>query len=85
MKLIFSPNAAKQREKLPAEINKKFFKQTSFLLDNSKHPSLRARKMSGSEIFEARIDRKYRFCYQIEDDEIMVLTVGPHDTGLGKK
>lgn len=35
--------------------------------------------------FEGRVDRKYRFTFQVEGEEIYILTIGPHDEGLGKK
>ena len=85
MKLKFTSVASKQVEKLPKEIVKKFYKQALYLLDNPRHPSLRARKMSGEDKFEARIDRQYRFTFYLEGDSAVILSVGPHDTGLGKK
>ena len=41
--------------------------------------------MGGANIFEARIDIHYRFTFQITGEEIYILTIGPHDLGLGKK
>ena len=41
--------------------------------------------MGGANIFEARIDIHYRFTFQIAGEEIYILTIGPHDLGLGKK
>lgn len=79
----------KQAEKgyinLQLNIQKKADKQFKLLAINYHHPSLKASKMSGENKFEARIDRKNRFTYLVEGQEIYILTVGPHDTGLGKK
>lgn len=85
MKYRLSPAAEKQLIKSPQEIQKKFIKQLRFLLENPQHPSLRSRKMSGSDLFEARIDYHHRFRYQISETEILVVSLGPHDVGLGKK
>ena len=85
MNLVVAPKAQKQLSKLPQNIKNKTHRQFFFLLSDYRHPSLHAKKMSGSEVFEARIDIHYRFTFQIEHDEIFVLTVGPHDKGLGKK
>jgi len=41
--------------------------------------------MGGSDVFEARIDIHYRFTFQVMEDQIFILTIGPHDKGLGKK
>ena len=85
MNLKFTSVSSKQIEKLPKEIVKKFYKQALYLLDNPRHPSLRSRKMSGLDRYEARIDKSYRFTYEIERDFVILLSVGPHDAGLGKK
>ncbi len=75
----------KSYQKLPSQIRKKFEKQLKFLVENPQHPSLRARKKSGEEIYEARIDYHYRFTYQIGTGVLFMLSIGPHDEGLGKK
>lgn len=86
MKLIFSPNASKQVRKLALTIRKKLYKQATLLLTNPRHPSLRSKKMMTAEDkFEARIDYHYRFTYKIGSKEIWILSVGPHDEGLGKR
>jgi len=85
MNLVVSPRARKQLSGLPKSIQKKAKRQFTILVSNYRHPSLRTRKMQGSEVFEARVDIHYRFTFQIEGDEIYVLTVGSHDQGLGKK
>lgn len=43
------------------------------------------KKMSGKDIFEARIDVHYRFTFSIKEHTIIILSVGMHDEGLGKK
>lgn len=85
MNLKFTSVSSKQIEKLPKEIVKKLYKQACYLLDNPKHPSLRSKKMSGEDRFEARLDRQYRFTYHLTGEDVVILTVGSHDTGLGKK
>ncbi len=85
MTYSLSKNADKQLQKLPKEIQRKFIKQLNFLLQNPQHPSLRARKKSGSDIYEVRIDYHYRFTYFLELNEAIIITIGPHDEGLGKK
>lgn len=84
MIISFTKKAEKAYLNLPAKIQKKSDKQFLILTENYRQPSLRARKMGG-EIFEARIDIHYRFTFQIEGENIFILTIGPHDEGLGKK
>ena len=84
MNIQFTKKAQKQFKKLPANLKEKTRKQFHFLLDNPDHPSLRLKKMGGLERFEARIDRQYRFTFMIVENDIFILSIGPHDEGLGK-
>lgn len=85
MAQLLTPKARKQYKKLPINIQEKFAKQLKLLAKNYRHPSLKTRKMGGLEIFEARIDLHYRFTFQLEAKNIYILTIGPHDKGLGEK
>lgn len=85
MNIVVSPNAKKQLVKLPKNIQKKTLKQFHFLIDDYRHPSLKTSKMKGRGVFEARIDVHYRFSFVVENEQILVLTVGQHDKGLRKK
>ena len=85
MIIQFSAGFKRQYQKLSDIHQKKFDKQLPYLMKNPQHPSLRSKKMGGSEKFEARLDRHYRFTYLIEANEIWLLSIGPHDKGLGKK
>ncbi len=85
MKVVFSKNAEKSYNNLPLNIQKKADKQFLLLLSNYRHPSLRTSKMGSIGRFEARIDLHYRFTFEITQDIITLRTIGPHDTGLGKK
>lgn len=85
MKITIAPEAQEQLSKLPKDIQRKANKQFTFLLSNFRHPSLRTRKMGGSNMYEARIDIHYRFSFQVEGENIYILVIGPHDVGLGKK
>jgi len=84
MTLSFTKKAQLSYQKLPLNLKKKADKQFSYLISNYRHPSLRSRKMGGQDSFEARIDIHYRFTFQIKEDAIYILTIGPHDKGLGK-
>lgn len=74
----------KQYKKLPFLIKKKFLKQLEFLLKDMSYPSLQVKKMPGSNIFEARVDYHHRFRFITVDSALWLLTIGPHDEGLGK-
>lgn len=83
--LVFTPKFKKQYQKLPRNIQQKFTKQLKLLAGNYRHHSLRTKKMEGVDKFEARVDLHYRFTFETAQDSITFITIGPHDTGLGKK
>ncbi len=82
---VFTKKFKRQFKKLSLSLRQRFDLKLSLLLTNPRHPSLRARKMGGSEVFEARLTEHYRFTYQLVDGEAWFLSIGPHDEGLGKK
>lgn len=49
------------------------------------HPSLHIKKMTAIEKWEVQIDYHYRLTFEIDENNIVLLTVGMHDEGLGKK
>ncbi|MDH7476226.1 MAG: hypothetical protein QHH09_02005 [Microgenomates group bacterium] len=84
MKIILTARAEKTYKKLPLNIKLKTDKKLQLLLTNIKHPSLRVKKMTGINRFEARIDYHYRLTFIMKNNNIYILTIGPHDEGLGK-
>lgn len=85
MIIKFTRKAEKQFAKFPQHLKKKTRKQLHFLLEDYYHPSLKTKKMQGQERFEARIDKHYRFTFTVIEDYLSILSIGPHDEGLGKK
>lgn len=85
MNIIFSPQAKKYLQKLSPPLRKTLYKQLILLEQNSRHPSLRVKRMSGRPYFEARITRGYRFVFDRVKDVLWIIALGPHDEGLGKK
>lgn len=82
---VFASEFKKRYSKLEVDKKRKFTKQLKFLINNYKHPSLKTRKMAGINRFEARLDRHFRFTFEIENNKIILRTIGSHDEGLGKK
>lgn len=85
LKPRFSPTFQKRFQKLSLSLKNKFGKQLKLLLSNLRHPSLRAKKMEGLDLFEARLDYHNRFVYKVIGEEIWFYSIGSHDEGLGKK
>ena len=80
MKYILLPRFADGLEKLSSEVQKRFWKQLRFLLHNLRHPSLHAKKYDETKgIWQARIDKYYRFYFNIENDTYILLYVKKHN------
>lgn len=79
MRVITLPKFDKEYEGLPDRIKKKVNKQIIFLLQNFRHPSLHAKKYDETnDIWQARIDRAYRFYFKIEDDLYILIELYKH-------
>ena len=79
MKYILLKRLTTQLESLPLSTQKKFWKQLKFLLRDIRHPSLRAKKYDKERnIWQARVNRYYRFYFLIEDNAYILLEIKPH-------
>ncbi len=79
MKVRFTQRADKDYAALIPAVRKAFGKQLGFLLDDLGHPSLRAKKYDESKgIWQARVNRSWRFYFLIVGDEYVVLSIMAH-------
>ena len=63
----------------PSSVRKAFDKQTVLLLRNLRDPSLRAKKIDETkDVWQARINRDWRFLFQIAGDTYTILNIFPH-------
>ena len=81
MKLSFSKPFTKDYHNLPEQIQHKLDKQLEFLLKDFRHPSLRIKKIKGTndKIWEGSVTMNYRFTFQIIDDIFLMRRVGKHE------
>jgi mRNA-degrading endonuclease YafQ of YafQ-DinJ toxin-antitoxin module len=85
-RIEYSRGFVRSYRRLPNLTKGKFGKQIRLLVVNPSYPSLRVKKMAGfPDLWEARIDRFYRFTFYFENGVIRLLGIGSHDEGLGKK
>jgi mRNA interferase RelE/StbE len=78
MRVRLTERADKDYAALSANARKAFGKQLEFLLANSRHPSLRAKKLEGSDdLWQARVNRSWRFYFKIEGDEYAIILPHP--------
>jgi len=79
MRLDYSPQFLENWDETPPRIQRLFEKQAQFLLQNLRHPSLRAKKYDEArDIWQARVDRSWRFYFQIRGDTYYLLKLTPH-------
>ena len=79
MKIRFSPKFESSFRRLPKEIKDKFYKRAGFLRQDLKHPSLRAKKYDETrDIWQARVDKSYRFYFLISGDTYILLDIKAH-------
>ncbi len=85
MALIFTNRFKKAYQRLPQTIQNKVKKALRLLLENPKHPSLHIKRIQGTDkIFEGRIDLKYRFSFEYDNEDILLRNVDNHDECLKK-
>ncbi len=61
------------------DIRRAFDRHLGLLLQNLRHPSLRAKKYDeANDIWQARVTRGWRFYFRIEADTYVILSLIPH-------
>jgi len=50
-----------------------------YLIRNPRHPSLRVKKLKGTDKFEIRVSKGYRLTFRFADDVLELRRVGTHD------
>jgi mRNA-degrading endonuclease YafQ of YafQ-DinJ toxin-antitoxin module len=84
LNIYFSDLFLESVNRLPIEVKKALKKKLDLLADNPKHPSLRTKKIKGSEgIFEASINMDIRMTWEFYEDGILLRNIGKHDKTLG--
>ena len=79
MKLDYAERFIKSLEDAPPPIQKAFYKQSRLLLENLRHPSLRAKKYDEArDIWQARVTRDWRFYFKIVADTYYLIDIIPH-------
>jgi mRNA-degrading endonuclease RelE of RelBE toxin-antitoxin system len=83
MNIAFTARAARDYAGLPARLQRAVDKQLDFLRErpeNLRHPSIRAKKYAAaeSELWQGRVNRDYRFYFQIDRDTYRIIRIIPH-------
>lgn len=85
MRLARTERFKRAYQKLKPEDQALADKAIRFLAADTRHPSLRVKKIKGAEnIWEARVSRAIRMTFEMHEDLIILRNVGQHDEALGK-
>ena len=79
MQIQLTRRADKDYAGLSAQLQRQVDKQFNLLVGNLRHPSLDAKKYGGTDdVWQGRVNRDYRFYFQIVDDAYRILMIIPH-------
>ena len=80
MTVTYEPSFLRDYSGLSEEVRRRAEKQIRLLLQNPRHPSLRARKIEGyKDIYEARITEGYRMTYKMVGETFRLRRIGTHE------
>ena len=79
MKLRYSKHFLEQYAAAPTAVRKAFDKQGALLVENFRHPSLRAKKYDDARrLWQGPVNRSWRFYFAVEGDEYILHEIRPH-------
>ena len=79
MRFRHTDRSREQVGRAPLHVQKALDKQLRFLIEDLRHPSLRAKKYDEAhDIWQARITRGWRLYFQIQGDTYLILSIIPH-------
>ena len=83
MALVFTKRFKKAYRKLPRHIQPKVKKALQLLQTDLRYPSLQVQKIrTADDVYEGRVDRKYRFSFHLSGGDIILRNVDNHDECL---
>ena len=79
MRIRYTNRFLQQHRKAPQTVQRVFEKQVGFLLENLRHPSLRAKKYDdGRNLWQARVNDDWRVYFSIDGDTYTLHTIRRH-------
>jgi addiction module RelE/StbE family toxin len=79
--IIYSSDFLKDIDSLPKEITNLAFKKEKIFRESPFHPSLRSHPLKGKleGLWSISINTKYRIIFQIEEGDVVFISIGRHD------
>ncbi|TAJ98376.1 hypothetical protein EPO44_11730 [bacterium] len=79
MRVRRTPQFVQAYGNAPSHIQKLFDRKLALLLQNLRHPSLRAKKYDeANDIWQARVNGGWRFYFSIQGDTYVLHSIRPH-------
>lgn len=79
MKVHLTERFRKSYKAAPRQVQKAFDKQARLLVQNLRHPSLRAKKYDeAQEVWQARVTQAWRLYFTIEGDTYKIIGLTRH-------
>jgi mRNA-degrading endonuclease RelE of RelBE toxin-antitoxin system len=79
MKVTRTVHFVRSYKKAPGEVQRAFDKQVVLLLQDLRHPSLRAKKYNEAEDkWQARVSKDWRFYFRIAGDTYVITEIISH-------
>jgi hypothetical protein len=79
MNLVLTERFDRRLRQAPAAVQRAFWKQGGFLLSNSSHPSLRAKKYAGAgDVWQARVNSGWQFYFRIAGGKYYLVDITAH-------
>jgi hypothetical protein len=79
MRLLYTDRFRRSYQEAPSVIKRAFDRRAEFLLENLRHPSLRAKKYDERrDLWQARVNADWRFYFQIRGDSYILLDIIAH-------
>ncbi len=78
--VVFTARFDRLFRRLPKAIRDATFEKLATYLDNPTHPSLRVKRIRGTDrIWEMSITMNYRLTFELEGETVILRRIGTHD------
>lgn len=85
MRIALTQRFKRAYQEMQSEDRSRADKALVLLAANLRHPSLRVKKIKGTEgIWEARASQSIRITFELHGDLILLRNIGKHDEALGR-
>ena len=79
MQILYTERFRRNYESVPLTIQRAFNRRAPLLVQNLRHPSLRAKKYDEAhDVWQARVNDAWRFYFRIQGDTYILLDIIPH-------